>query len=49
MIALQVKLCEIVLQNTPFGAWEISNVRPINPPAAVMAKRKIYFIEIAHP
>ncbi len=32
-----------------YFAWEISNVRPINPPAAVMAKRKIYFIEIAHP
>ncbi|MBL8320826.1 MAG: ASCH domain-containing protein [Acinetobacter sp.] len=32
-----------------YFSWEISNVRPISPPAAVMAKRKIYFIEIAHP
>ena len=32
-----------------YFAWEISNVRPISPLAAVMAKRKIYFIEIAHP
>ncbi|MDN5512508.1 ASCH domain-containing protein [Acinetobacter sp.] len=31
-----------------YWAWEISNVRPIDPPIAVQAKRKIYFIEMDH-
>lgn len=32
-----------------YFAWVISNVRPIEPPSNVAAKRKIYLIEIDHP
>lgn len=32
-----------------YSAWVLDNVRPIDPPIAVPAKRKIYLIDIDHP
>lgn len=32
-----------------YFAWELENVRLIDPPMTVSAKRKIYLIEIDHP
>lgn len=32
-----------------YFAWVLDNVRPIDPPIAVPARRKIYLIEIDHP
>lgn len=32
-----------------YWAWELENIRPIEPPKPVPAKRKIYLIELDHP
>lgn len=49
--ARQENEVELACANTwseGYFAWVITNVRPIEPPIPVLAKRKIYLIEIDH-